>query len=136
MHISFLLNLDSLAPPRPSSCKAAVRKQGLSIVIFIARNRTCDSPDPTAKLKATTNYATLPTINAATPSSSLLASIFIVTPVLALNAIRTMAATLLPVTVLPYSLSVCVELERAISVPSSGWRQRVLMSCSVASAMG
>jgi hypothetical protein len=38
---------------------------------------------------------------AATPSSSLLTSIFIVTPVLALNAIRIVAATFPPVIVLP-----------------------------------
>jgi hypothetical protein len=46
-------------------------------------------------------YATLPTTKAATPSSSLRTSIFIVTPVFALNAIRTMAATFPPVIVLP-----------------------------------
>jgi len=47
------------------------------------------------------NYATLPMTNAATPSSSLRTSIFIVTPVFALKAIRTMAATLPPVMVFP-----------------------------------
>jgi hypothetical protein len=79
------------------------------------------------------HYATLPTTSAATPSSSLRASIFIVTPVLALNAMRTMAATLPPVIVFPYNLSVCVEVDSATSVPSRGWRERVLVSCSVAS---
>lgn len=46
-------------------------------------------------------HATLPITSAATPSSSLLTSIFIVTPVFALNAIRTIAATLPLVIVLP-----------------------------------
>jgi hypothetical protein len=78
-------------------------------------------------------HATLPTTNAATPSSSLRASIFIVTPVFALNAIRTIAATLPPLIVLPYSLSVCVDGCRGTSVPSSGCRESALMSCSVAS---
>jgi hypothetical protein len=67
-----------------------------------------------------TTYATLPTTSAATPSSSLRTSIFIVTPVFALNAMRTIAATLPPVIVLPYSLSVCVVAESATSVPSRG----------------
>lgn len=46
-------------------------------------------------------YATLPITSAATPSSSLLTSIFIVTPVFALNAILIVAATLPPVIVFP-----------------------------------
>lgn len=78
-------------------------------------------------------YATLPITSAATPSSSLRASIFIVTPVFALYAIRTVAATLPPVIVLPYNLSICVDVESATSVPSRGWRESVLVSCSVAS---
>ena len=78
-------------------------------------------------------YATLPTTSAATPSSSLLASIFIVTPVLALNAILIVAATLPPVIVFPYNFRVCVVFDSATSVPSSGCKLRVFVSCSVAS---
>jgi hypothetical protein len=78
-------------------------------------------------------YATLPMTNAATPSSSARHFICTVTPVFAEKAMRTMAATLPPVIVLPYNLSVCVLVLRAMSVPSSGCRERVLVSCSVAS---
>jgi hypothetical protein len=56
---------------------------------------------PSSLYHTTFNYATLPITNAATPSSSLRTSIFIVTPVFALKAIRTIAATLPPVIVFP-----------------------------------
>lgn len=46
-------------------------------------------------------YATPPTTMAAKPSSSLLAVTLTVTPLLALNAMRTIAATLPPLTDLP-----------------------------------
>ena len=78
-------------------------------------------------------HATLPMMSAATPSSSLRTSIFIVTPVFALYAIRTRAATFPPVMVLPYNFSVCVDVDRATSVPSRGWSESVFVSCSVAS---
>ena len=78
-------------------------------------------------------YETLPTSKAATPSSSLLTVIFVVTPLFAEYAIFTNAATLPPLRVLPYSLSVWVLVERVTSVPSSGWRDRAFVSCSVAS---
>ena len=79
-------------------------------------------------------YDTLPTSKAATPSSSLLTVIFVVTPLLAENAIFTCAATLPPPSVFPYSLSVCVLVDIGTSVPSSGCNDRALVSCSVASA--
>lgn len=70
---------------------------------------------------------------AANPSSSDRIDTFVVTPVRAENAILTRPATRPPDTVLPYSLRVCVVLLRATSVPSRGWRDRAVMSCSVAS---
>ena len=59
--------------------------------------------------------------------------IFVVTPVLLEYAILIRAATRPPDTVLPKSLRVWVLLLRATSVPSRGCRERVEMSCSVAS---
>ena len=52
------------------------------------------------------HQATEPTTNAATPSSSLRTVILVVTPDLDEYAIRTLAITLPPLTVLPSSLSV------------------------------
>ena len=70
---------------------------------------------------------------AAIPSSSLRTTILLVTPDLDENAIRTLATTLPPVTVLPKSLRVWVVVLMGMSVPSSGCKERVLVSCSVAS---
>lgn len=66
------------------------------------------------------NQATVESTSAETPSSSLLTVIFVVAPVFAEYAIFTIAATLPPVMVLPYSLMVWVLVERVTSVPSSG----------------
>jgi hypothetical protein len=77
--------------------------------------------------------ATLPTTKGATPSSSERHLICTVTPVFAEYAIRIMAATFPPVTVLPYNLSVCVLLFIGTSVPSSGCSDSVFASCSTAS---
>ena len=79
------------------------------------------------------SYATLAMIKAATPCSSVLADIFKVTPDLAENAILTIAATFPPDIVFPYSLRVCVLVERTTSVPSSACKERALANCSVAS---
>ena len=78
-------------------------------------------------------HATDPTTKAANPVSSLRTVIFVVTPLLAEYAILTSAATFPPETVLPYNLSVCVLVDSATSVPSSGCRARTRASCSVAS---
>src|ERR1700712_376562 len=70
---------------------------------------------------------------AATPSSSLRTTILLVTPDFDEYAIRMLATTLPPVTVLPKSLRVWVVVLIGTSVPSSGCNERVLVSCSVAS---
>ena len=89
-----------------------------------------------APVRRDTSYATLATIKAATPCSSVLAEIFNVTPDLAENAIFTVAATLPPDIVFPYSLSVCVLVDRTTSVPSRGCNERAFVNCSVASDQG
>lgn len=79
------------------------------------------------------SYATLFTTKVATPSSSDRHLICTVTPVFAEYAILTIAATLPPVTVLPYNLRVCVLGLKATSLPSKGCIESVFASCSVAS---
>lgn len=78
-------------------------------------------------------YATDAITRAATPSSSPRTVIFVVTPDFDENAMRIFATTLPPLTVLPKSLRVCVLWLTGTSVPSSGCRERILASCSVAS---
>jgi hypothetical protein len=96
----------------------------------------CNRPLPVSHsthLSQQCSYDTLATTISAMPSSSLLTSIFIVTPLFALNAMRTIPATLPPVIVLPYNFSVCVLVDRLTSVPSRGCRESVWGSCCVAS---
>lgn len=76
--------------------------------------------------------ATAPIMAAARPSSSARMVILTVSPLFA-SAILTWPATLPPCTLLPYSLRVCVALDRTTSVPSRGCRDSVWVSCSVAS---
>ena len=85
------------------------------------------------RFKSSRYDATVPTTSAANPSSSVLTVILVVTPLFAEKAILTRAATLPPDTDLPYNFNVCVLVDIATSVPSSGCRERARGSCSVAS---
>ena len=84
-------------------------------------------------LKSRPTYATDPISRAATPFSSLLTTTLLVTPDFVEYAIRMLATTRPPVTVLPKSLRVCVVVLTGTSVPSRGCNERVFANCSVAS---
>lgn len=83
-----------------------------------------------------TSHATAAITNAATPSSSLLTVIFVVTPDFDEYAIRMLATTRPPPTVFPSSLRVWVVWFTGTSVPSTGCKESVFASCSVASIKG
>ena len=71
-------------------------------------------------------------IAAARSASSVLTEILTVTPDFAEYAIFTKAATRPPAIDLPYNFKVWVVFDMAISVPSSGCKDKADESCSVA----